>query len=392
MKIAIMTQYYESLNYGGVLQAYALNRVLTAMGNQSETLRYSGGVQISDVMGRSLINIIKHAARRMLSPNQIKNTNTISKLKWQRFEQFRNDMIPHSLRVYDASTIFETVENYDLFVCGSDRIWHTKNLSLTNKDYLLQFAREKPRFAYAASSNSNTLSKEEIGFYRESLQQFIGISLREISLYNEFIKYSIYPQVRHVLDPVFLLSAEEWDKFSIKPQISIEDYILVYTLENSTTQIKNIEAFAKNWMKKIVYIETQNGISKEYAKRAGWHIEDSTSPQEFVWLIRNADYVITDSFHCTVFSVIFQKHFFLCDRDEQNSKTQYMVRINDLLKYLDIEIDHMVLNTETAVHSEYRLSSAEYNRVTYLVNERKRESLKYIEEILEVARAEISKL
>ena len=174
-KIGILTEYYESINYGGTLQAYALCKVLNDIGYDTEQISY-----------------LKSEERRLLKENKIKismlkRINPIyqrrrfisyclnSKLKrkmegrQRKFTDFRETMIPHSKYVFDDDTLKECV-GYDDYIVGSDQVW---NPNFHHPGYMLSFAsKEKKRISYAASLGIQNLTNEQKEFFRNNLKNF----------------------------------------------------------------------------------------------------------------------------------------------------------------------------------------------------------------------------
>lgn len=332
MKVGIITQYYNSENYGGLLQAYALNRAVRGLGCDCETISYSEAVSLKRP---------KLTAKNFKLWAKYAVSGVLTRLKGKKpapdtdFVEFREGKIPHSKAVYDGRSIEKAASEYDLFICGSDRIWHTRPLALTNRDYFLAFAGDKPKVAYAASAEVNELTPEEADFYRKMLLGFSAVSLRESMLLRSFEKYGVYDGAEHVLDPVFLLGREEWGSVCAPSNIG-GPYMFVYALGNEEKAFDSIDKEARKLGLKVVAAKKSGEAALRAAKRLGWTIPSHVSPERFVGLVRDAAAVATDSFHCTAFSLIFGKSVYIVNRDLGKKGASFMDRINSILELMGV--------------------------------------------------------
>lgn len=384
MKIGIITQYYKSCNYGGILQAFALNKKMTDMGNECETINYAGGVQLANRHIRkkySLGRMIKRAAIKLREYGLCDRHSFEDRV--EAFRDFCGNRIPNSVRVYNRDDISDTVEIYDAFVCGSDRIWHTKRTEAFNDDYILGFVKNKPCFSYAASANNNELTKPEIELYKHYLRDFIGVSLREEKLKDEFVKYGIFPTPQHVLDPVFLMTPDQWNNELGNTNTSCEGkYIFVYLLGNNAGFINKINSFASHEGINVVCVPMPGNLLSKKTKKMGWKLCYSAGPVEFLNLIKDAECIFTDSFHCTAFSVMFHKKIVICNRDNPGGNTQFMDRISDLIHTLGIP-NSVIMNVDTDNIYEEKI---DYNRVDENIEELRRKSQDFLTGCIEKAR------
>lgn len=325
MKIGIITWWRN--NYGSILQAYALQSVLNNFKNTEceiisqysknpanaknffKKLKYSG---FSDTF--------KRAFWKFCFPKMRERTVAM------------NDFITNNLKisdsVYNESNICETNKIYDAFICGSDQIW---NPTLTKLDsmYWLTFAEcQKIKVAYAPSIGVKSVSHETAEKIRNNLSSFNGVSCRELSgtkLLNEVLGDN---SCIKVADPTLLAEKQIWDDISGERKIS-EPYIFVYFLRCGKMQRKMVEKFAEEKKLKIV---TMPILEPENAELSEFSFGDikvwKASPSDFISYIRYADYVFTDSFHSSVFSIIYKRRFYIFPK---KGKAQ-MERLISLLK------------------------------------------------------------
>lgn len=324
MKIALIT-IHDVNNYGAALQTYATLKNLQSYG-QVTTLNYKNPLFKSHSRLVRL-NASIHGLM-MLMHDLLRLPSRYNALK--KFSDFQKNYLSLSPPLSHAQLI-ETNHQFDAFICGSDQIWNprvTNNSISFNKAYFLNFVpNTKVKVSYASSIGSYTFTDENIADLKTLLADFTAISTRE----NDGVKKlkSALPdrKISHVLDPTLLLSANEWCTHLNLGNTTEhpERYILVY----SVPRIKAISAITQLMAKllnlKVLVIDQMlRPITKCDA-----HIKDA-GPREFVELFSKAEYVITDSFHGTCFSIIFGKPFIsICNPTNSN-------RIVSLLESLDL--------------------------------------------------------
>ena len=231
----------------------------------------------------------------------------------RKFDDFRKKYIKHSEVFYNSyKQLKENPPEADVYIVGSDQVWNFSIFS-TKKEYvyksvhcyMLDFGDDSiKRMSYAASWSVKSLSQDLIDEIRPLLQKFSYVSVRE-KLGIELCKQCGYNNAEFVCDPTFLLNAETYRELYINEEISYvsNKYILLYMLNNEYDfDIQKVYDFAKEKELDIVYV-TGNGNKKE--SREQFY---ATIP-EWLYLIDHAEYVVTNSFHCSVFSSIFSKKF-----------------------------------------------------------------------------------
>ncbi|MCL1987430.1 MAG: polysaccharide pyruvyl transferase family protein [Firmicutes bacterium] len=272
-------------NYGSILTNFALYKVITNLGYSALMIRKS---EVSPT------NVNEHHNNHAY--NFAKNHYIIAKKR-----DFRE--------MYDLNNLCDT------FVVGSDQLWHDKHF-LDSNDYYLGFAdATKKKIAYATSFGpaekwvppSRTLAKR--GWL---LSQFDYISVREKTGTKHIKHYGVTAE--HVLDPVFMISAEEYSKLQEGATISSkDDFLTAYILDPSPAKREQVVAIAKKLNLKIIVItdasqadiRIENAIKIFYKER----VITDVRVENFVYLFCNAKYVVTDSFHGVCFSYIFRKDF-----------------------------------------------------------------------------------
>lgn len=319
MKIGILT-FHRASNFGAVLQNYALTSYLNKSGCQCETIDYR-----SEYLEKYYQPFhMKSASPKKLAAAFL--NAPIRKIRKNRYETFRNTYIPLSEPVTEK-TIERISDAYDMFVFGSDQIW---NPSLTGNDmnYLGKFVEDPAKLASYASSFGRTAVPEALkNQYQELLSRFNQTAVREESA--GALYHSLTSKNAHVvMDPVFLLTKEEWGRLAAVKDRQ-KKYILVYHLKGRQTKVNSYADYlAKQTGLPIIDVQ---GWVKKYPKNV--HPRYWDSPNDFLGWIQNAEYVVTDSFHCTAFSVIFQKKFWAVT---ESAREENATRVGNLLNKLHL--------------------------------------------------------
>lgn len=317
-KIGILT-FQDTVNYGAVLQEYALQKYINnEYGEISEVINYKNP-KLEEVekpiklfKQRTLKGIIKYITCHKHQIN-----------KWKKFDKFRENYVNISKEVYSNENIKNANIVYNKFIVGSDQVWNTQ---LTGNDfnYYLEFVRESSKKnSYAASFGYDELPEEVKTKAINLLKDFNTLNIREKQgkkiITNEIKDKS----VNVVMDPTFLLGKDEWKKFVNKNE---ESYIVVYMIDFKKEVFDFIRKLAKEEKCKIIYIHdailSQKGMinSKE------------ASPEDFISLINNAKKVVAGSFHALCLSIILEKDFYytLNSKNNRNSRVINLIEIAGL--------------------------------------------------------------
>lgn len=345
MKIYTITC-HDVYNYGASLQAYALQHYLESRGHEVEIIDYLPQYMDKSYKIRWNSYVLPPASKLYRFKGKIPFVDTLFKIselrrhvlficsKWGRKKTFDN--FKHSyLKLTDQH--FETFDELqkanlkaDAFIAGSDQIWNTAFQNGRDASFFLEFAGGK-RISYAASFGLSKLEDIDKKRIKEQLGKFSSISVREktgLTILDDLgIKNAI-----QVLDPVFLLDKKQWLEVA-SHKYDLKNYLLVYNLNSLNTEIKRCaQAVAKEKNLKIVSVEEYGKITY-----ADVRITDA-GPSEFVELFSKASFVVTNSFHATAFSLLFNVPFFSIIKNKTAS------RINDVLEMVDLK-DRM--NPET---------------------------------------------
>ena len=320
MKIGILT-FHNAVNYGAILQAFALQNKLCNMGYDAEIIDYRNPC-ISQ--GNSSWNLSSLNIKKIIYACIAYRDN---KKKIRKFILFRQQRLRLSNQIYNRSNISESVKYYDKFLVGSDQVW---NFKLTNNDmtYLLDYCKQNDmKYSYAASMGIEELNDQNKSIFSIQLNYFKKISVREKE--NAVLLRTIVSRpIEVMIDPVFLLNRNTWNNIAKKPAIT-HKYILTYKLNDTPDTFAFASLLSKQTGYPVIALQAQyRRISNDFIKRR------SDSPEEFIGWIQNAEFVLTDSFHATAFSIIFNKKFmsFLKKGEGQGNS-----RIINLLRIFNLE-------------------------------------------------------
>ena len=377
VKIAIISEFKrQTVNYGNNLQAYALNHYLHMKypSIEVDTLWFQNG---SKKHITSFIGVLCRCIRNFISSGHLRNKkdDIKTKLVQSRLKAFEN--FQKNITMCQNAMTWSQLRkaDYDLYIVGSDVVWAQAHFSV-NRIKFIRFntAKKVKRVAYAASFGRNWIPKENVRYIKKCLKNFDMISLREASAMQMLKSYGFSDAV-HVLDPTLLISIEEWTKLEIKPDdndIETKPFVFVYLLGTDKTQRDSITAWCKQNNLRIITIPYANGLENDCDSSFGDMRLNDCSPEEWIWLIHHADYVITDSFHCIVFSTIFEKRFIAVTR---YFTVDINVRLTDFLETIH-QKDKMILNCKFKSADEYEW---DYEKINQILSDKIIESEKFLQ-------------
>lgn len=293
-------------NFGAVLQAYALEYVIQEKDFIVETINFKPKYIMGQYSSFNNLGVVikklrlKSALKKIfLGFRNYKNENN----RRQCFEMFREANMNLSKNVfYSSNDLIKGDLDYDFFITGSDQVWNPVFKKHIGNSYLLDFAPEcKIKIAYAASIGEDIEDSMKTD-YKKLLNRFDFISLREKSSVP-FIESITNKEIKVSLDPTLLLNKADWKTVLKKPTIS-EKFILVYDLEFNREVIDIANQISSSLGYKVISYSNKRNFrnSLKSFKYEG--------PSELLGYIEKAQFILTNSFHGTVFSVIFQKQFY----------------------------------------------------------------------------------
>lgn len=323
-RIGVFT-WFNVQNYGTALQAFALYTFL-AKKNEVYLVDYFNTKKISKLSYR-----IKLCVKYFLAPvlkirDCFLSGNFIKGAKISRC--YRN------IKIYRCSSTkrISGLEKFDILLTGSDQIWNPYYLE---DFYLLGFSKNKNKISYSSSIGVQTIPYEKKDIYKNCLSNFSHIAVREKSA--EFVLKTLLNRndICTVLDPVYLLSKNEWTEFykrgisrKIRNSAEKSGYIFCYFIGNRSEYKNYVEKIADAYNMPVIYIpSSENRNIALDGKRISF-----AGLEDFLCYIANSQFVITDSFHATSFSLIFEKQFIEFLRFDKSDEKSQNSRIFDLLK------------------------------------------------------------
>lgn len=361
-------------NYGAVIAAavledvvrkiagndYIVNTVYYAPSKKFASLKETIADEI-EMAGGFRLWIGTKISKHLPTPPEVKKSV-------QKFTVFRDTFLNVTPRYTDASQINKDV-NYSAFITGSDIVWGPKRTTNFRADgYYLKFAdKGEKRIAFAPSLDHVVDKKltKLAPYYKENLKHLDCISVREKSNI-EFIQSLTDKKVHHCYDPVFLVDADYFDDMISVADVNKDDrkFIYVYILEFNQEIVDYANKLAKEKNLKICYYSANH---KNYEADS----EDCTTdgPAEFLYRLRNAEYVLTNSFHCIVFSLLFKKKFLSFIR------SSISIKATDLLKEFG-------LMNRVATKNSNIDEPIDFDKVDEKLKEIKESSLDYLKDSL----------
>ena len=331
--IGLLTLNPLMYNYGGILQEYGLFLIIENMGHNCEIINYLPSNELNTFSikrGFKYFTIKKFIAK----VNKNKNMKQISKIaqseskkRHKAFDDFRNKYLKLSIPI-DYSELHNKKLPYDILVCGSDQIW---NPDYNRPAFFLDFAKENQRTViYAASLGTSSHTKIQLNTYKDLMKNLDYISVREVKA-KEILDPIVNKDISVVLDPTLLHSSEFWLQLTANSNKKYKKYIFCYFLNLTKEKIAASKKFAQKNNLSIITIPYLHDKDDDVNMDFGDIRDSDVGPIDFLKIISDADCVLTDSFHAAVFSLQFNKNFWVFER---NCGTYNMnSRLETLLSY-----------------------------------------------------------
>ena len=334
--VGLLTLDSRIYNYGGFLQEMALQDAIKGLGYEWEIIDYEVSQEFNTfslkrgIKNFSFDKIKKKLTKEKTTPLSSSVSDSITKRK-RAFDKYRAHNLVLSKKL-SYSDLHSVDLPYEQLVCGSDQIW---NPDYNIPAFFLNFGRKDCRkIIYAASIGKGQLSGLERKTYSKLLEFPDYISVREDSA-QKLISSITEKNVELVLDPTLLHQQEYWMKKADDSSLNHRNYIFCYFLNLTDEKVKSANDFARKNNCEIIAIPYLHNEVEEYTEKLEGKILSEVNPADFLNLIRNAEAIITDSFHATVFSIIFKKNFWCFGR---NVGTYNMnTRLHTLLGYVEMQ-------------------------------------------------------
>ncbi|EDX73568.1 hypothetical protein MC7420_3742 [Coleofasciculus chthonoplastes PCC 7420] len=313
MKVGILT-FHNTTNYGATLQAYALSTIIGSQGHDVEIIDYCP-YKVEKYYKKDLYFIDKN---RRLNRRIFDNL-----LKYYKTRKFLVSKTNISKKKYATSAELKKINSsYEVVVCGSDQIWCIDSFRGFDSAYFLDFIDNKTdiiKISYAASFGHTMRLRNYRELICQLISNFSAISVRDANS-RRLLKEECNEQAVKVLDPTFLI---EYDEYFLDKKFK-KEYLLIYIISGITLEQKTFIKFIANYKNleiisvgKYVDIATKNIIG--------------IGPKEWINYFSHASYIMTNTYHGTIFSILFRKPFIVLDTLNKANK------INDLLKDFNLE-------------------------------------------------------
>lgn len=333
---------YDTKNFGSQLQVLATVKKIEELGYLTEIIRYKKKLTPTFVVQTipRLFNkafIQNKLAVKKKQKQIMENPSVYEKVKIRnkRFDQFVDTYFPNLSKPYPGweTLVKETAVNYDAYLCGSDQLWLPHNLG--SHFYTLEFAPDnKPKIAYATSFGVSQIPNVQKRATRKYLSRFQTLSTREIAG-QKIIEALTGKKAKVVCDPTLLFDSDGWAKIIPDYRVIDEQYVFCYFLGTNEQHRQAANMFKEQTGLKLVTCPFLDNFVESDRSFGDIQIFDMDSA-DFVNLIRHAEYILTDSFHGSVFSILYHKKFMTFNRfvDGTNSRNS---RIDSLCALLGLE-------------------------------------------------------
>lgn len=366
-------------NYGNRLQNYALKKTIEEIGYEVNSLvleddkgflRLSKKEAVLETLKYGTMRDIFAKAKNVLKQKNIKPINQEKLLSQaqEKTQRIRENKFKEFTDRYLNEVKFnnDMEAEYSSFVVGSDQVWNPNNI-IDKPQFFLKFTSNNKKIAYAASFGVSKLSPALHKIYKENISSFSSVSVREnegASIVKSLTREA--PQV--VLDPTLLLTAKDWDK--VRKQASnrpTKPYILTYFLGELSERQKEVIRIARN--EKDFEIINLGQIQEQETYETG--------PGEFIDYIANCEFLLTDSFHGSVFSIIYKRPFIVYNRGDRKGSNDMSSRIDTLLKKFDLKG-----RKAKEISSLMDITNIDFTKANNIINVERDKSIQYIKDAL----------
>lgn len=379
-KVGVVSCYFKN-NYGSMLQAYATKKILDNNNIDNETINidnnkdFKAGKRkyyLTQIFNFNFIMSKLGMVKLKLDKKIIKNLGKNIKIRENKYKEFRKEFnLSKSCTNYKELSDMAKKEYTDI-VLGSDQLWLPVNVVADY--YTLNWVPDEiNKISYSTSFGISHIPTKYAESYKKFLSRINHLSVREES--GVKIVEGLGLKAKLVCDPTMLLTKEEWEEISTKGRIVDEKYILCYFLGSNIEHRKFAERLKKETGYKIVSLNHADEYVK-YSDSFADIIPYDIGPREWINLVKNAEYICTDSFHGTVFSSIFNKMFFVFRRYESKTKMSTNSRLDSLLGILNVSSNRILDGTEDV--KEVISYKIDFNEVNKNINNIREESKNWL--------------
>ena len=338
--IGVCIKYFHE-NYGGMLQAFATTKILEKQNIQYELIRYDKKKTVIEkirfmprLLNRVLLNDKYEAIVKKIGMKRHPEFAKNDAIRMEAFRAFKEKNFTKLSPVFSGyKGLCEGATRYEAVITGSDQLWSPAGLP-TNFYNLMFVPDDIKKISYASSFGVSQIPWYQIGRTRRFLERLDAISMRE-NKGAQIVEELTGKKVPTILDPVFMLDKDEWEKLIPNEREINEKYIFAYFLGKNVSHRKAVEKFAYDKKMKIVtlrHLDQYVASDETFGDYAPYDV----APDRFLNLLRNAEYVFTDSFHGMCFSVIHEKKFIVFNRYDEGARNSKNSSIDTLCTNMNL--------------------------------------------------------
>lgn len=343
-KVGMITIYQR--NYGAFLQAYALQQLLKQCGYEPEIIRYDY-FRDHCLMGISLSYIKKpiYFTKRLFA--ELFRYHNHKK----RIQVFKNSISKYLVESKEYYSSYNKLEKnppcYDIYLTGSDQVFNLNLSPQARKARLLEFVKNGVRASYAASTGSNTIQSDYLQEFLVNIRQFNVVSVRE-SGFRDLLENEYHIEAINHLDPTLVLCEQNWLQFAKFPEeLQGKQYLFYYRITYQKEAHDEAERLSRQYALPIVVVNDNETFDNMI------RIDHIISPEEWVGLIANSEYVITNSFHGAAFSIKLNKKVRIVLPEHGKDRIISLLEKCDLMKLTFS--DYIIPDDLTQLYQEARM-------------------------------------
>lgn len=371
MRIGILTLPLSNNNYGGILQAWALQQVLREQGHKPILIDRHFNVQKPSFweLFKRCVSVLKNSVSIFLRGDKniyLKNPFLREYIPWQYDQKFVSRKISQTKQLYNSAELYEHLSEsgYDLVIVGSDQIWRDDYFPDITDFFLINYKGKKISYAASFGKDKDYISKDKMPQCRVALKQFSAVSCREYSGV-EILKKDFGIEGKKVLDPTLLLQASDYIDLIGPKRLKPSEGVVSYILDSNSDK----DAILSDIIRKIGSEVARMNLENDPQKGRPLEVE------EWIANIANSEYVVTDSFHGCVFSIIFRKPFVAIANKERG-----LDRFLSLLKDCGLE-DRLVFSFEDYIVKKAEvILNIDYDHVYNRLAKWRTDSLKFLKD------------
>ena len=367
--LATIVTLFDVKNYGNRLQNYAVQCVVESLNCKTITIDYHCSLNMLEILKKKIKPIIKIILNRIYKIFNKSVPYTIEPLYKHTIK--RNNSFINFNNKYLNIYAFEGLANIPkskYYIIGSDQVWNPEwygEFVDQEKLFLLTFCSPEQKICFAPSFGVDTIPSQWESYFKEKLSTFDMISVREKSG-AELVNYLTGKKATVLIDPTLMLDKEKWITLSEKPEnfFTNQPYILTYFLGDKNNQVlSDVDAYAKKYHYEIINLNDIESL--EYY---------AYGPSEFLFMFNHASLVLTDSFHGSVFSFLFNKPFLVYDRQEKKDGFDMGSRIKTFLETFDLERKH----ASSKLHND--VTECDYSKSYKILQKERKKVYEFLKE------------